>query len=264
MTNEHYDKFLSGVADLVPGVDALYLRDLVLDDDLVGHTRKVLIIRAAERIFHNAGDLSAATTVRDLYERCTAAGATSDGIVKASRHSFETAVVRLRPILPEDELDLYEAALDPRSSHRWRLRGRNISPEAFHEMLHDQVLAQFIVEDIESREAQGLVMAYRYDPDAQHASFAIQRIRKGRPGSVMFGTMLLFNYLFTRFDIRKLYAEVPDYNRSLIEGIGIARVEAELKDHFWFDGAFVDKVVFSIARDDFFELSSPWFYDEAA
>lgn len=81
MNGDSYDKFLSDVAELVPDAEAEHRRDLVLADDVVGHTRTVLIVRAAERIFHNAGDLPAAATVQDLYERCTAGARVTLSIV---------------------------------------------------------------------------------------------------------------------------------------------------------------------------------------
>jgi hypothetical protein len=84
--------------------------------------------------------------------------------------------VQLRPLQPGDTAAIYNASLDPATSHRWRLRGRTISPEDFARTLHEGVLCQFAVVDREGV-MQGLVVAYNADLSAGNAYFGVSANR---------------------------------------------------------------------------------------
>ena len=140
--------------------------------------------------------------------------------------------------------------MEPAASYRWRYRGRNVSPEEFHQSLHDGVLSQFVLEGNSSGALCGHVLAYDYEPDAGHAYVAVQALEGIRPGLAMEGLFLFVRYLFSRFNLRKLYFDIPDYNRSLADGLDVLRLEATHRSHFAFDGGYVDRHIYALYRDD--------------
>ncbi len=153
-------------------------------------------------------------------------------------------------MVPADVDVLYMAALDPELSYRWRFRGHDISRSDFEQQLHQGVMSQFIVEDRRSGLAHGIVVAYEYDPNAKHAMLAFQRISPGTPGAMVDGMFLFLNYVFSRFDLRKIFLEVPAYNSHLIAKLAFCRLESEQKDHFFFAGEFHSQSTYSISRAD--------------
>ena len=72
--------------------------------------------------------------------------------------------VRLRTVTPRDYDYLYQLALDPASSFRWRYRGATPSPDEFHRNLWQGVLAQFLVQEASTNRHLGHVAAF----DASH------------------------------------------------------------------------------------------------
>lgn len=159
----------------------------------------------------------------------------------------------LRPLMPGDEQLLYAAALDPSGSHRWRYRGRNVSPEEFHESLHAGVLAQFIAVQRDGSPAAH-VLAYDYEPDPGHAYVGIQVLGPVRPEVSMEAMFLFLSFLFTRFDLNKIYMDIPDYNKGLVRNLPFIVLEATHRSHFFFDGEFVDRHIYAIHRSGWNEF----------
>ena len=65
--------------------------------------------------------------------------------------------------------------------------------------------------------------------------------------------LLFFDYLFTVFNIRKLYAEVLEFNFGQFASGAehVFKVEGRLTDHDWYDGRYWDMLVLALYRDDF-------------
>ena len=168
--------------------------------------------------------------------------------------------VRLRPVRDSDIPDLYEAALDPGSSFRWRFRGSAPSPQQFRELTHRGVLAQFIVEHSTTTAVQGVVIAYDPMPENGLAFLAMQRT--GPPvegGEMTIGMFHLVDLCFRRWDLRKLYADMPEFNlRELGDAAGLLVEEARLKDFGYYDGRYWDRVFLALGRDVWLERSSAW------
>ena len=259
-TSEARERFIALVAAAVPRLDPATAADARISSDALNHLQRVALSRSVSRVFRSV-DVSvweSATTLSEVFELASAQATPDFSYEKPDREDFGGAGVRLRPVLEQDEALLHEAAMEPRRSYRWRWRGRTISPSEFSAALHDGVLAQFMVEDVESGAPQGFVVAYQYDAAAKHCYFGFQRAGEGRSGAMAQGLLFFLNYLFSRFDLAKVYAEVPEYNRVLFDGASLAVLEAEQREHFFFDAEYHSLLTYAIYREAYLELSSSW------
>lgn len=193
--------------------------------------------------------IRAASRLHEIYA-LVISGATSrpDPVNGANR----TANVGLRPIEQSDIPVLYRAAFDPSEGPRWRFRGRGMGHAEFASSLFAGVLSQFVVAAPDGR-AVGLVCAYEASLEAGHAKVAMLSVNQRRgsaTGLVTEGLALFVEYLFRAFPLKKLYAEVPDYNRYLIDGLpGLLETEGRLRDYVFLDGLLHDLIVASISRE---------------
>lgn len=125
------------------------------------------------------------------------------------------------------------------------------SPDAFHRLLWDGVLAQFVVAT-ESGEAVGLVSCFAADLRNRHAHLAVLADPAWRgTGMLVAGAWQFIGYLFTHFDLRKLYAEVLSSNfRCLATGAGrLFVIEGRLSAHEFVAGAYEDLYVLALDRE---------------
>lgn len=168
--------------------------------------------------------------------------------------------VWLRPLRQADVPLLYEAAQSPRSAFRWRFRGPFPSPASFAELLYGGVLVQFVVEEKEQGAAQGLVVAYDASPENGTCFLAFQRFGRSVGGGEMFIGMFHFvEYVWRRWNMRKLYAEVPGYSLSHVgDGFDVMTEEARLRDFDYYDGRFWDRVFFSIDKATWEKRAEVW------
>lgn len=172
------------------------------------------------------------------------------------RGSYQSPGTRLRPLNPVDIDSLYHASLDPRSSHRWRFRGRTPSPSDFHRALFGpEVLCQYIVTEIGSENGVGLVVAYDADLTASHVRVALQRLPDAETSSTSKGLMIegffvFAQYLFDHFDFAKLYMEVPEYNMSLFDmgPSSMLTIEGRLRNHFYYGDRLWDFYYLALYR----------------
>lgn len=169
--------------------------------------------------------------------------------------------VRLRPVTPDDYDWLYDVALSPEIGFRWRNRGATPSPEAFVEGLWRGVLAQFMVERIQSDETIGNVFAYSADHMSGVASVAIMVLPKyTKQGWALEAAGLFVDYLFRVWNFRKLYADSPDYTAGAFSG-GVGRFFREegcLRDHEYYDGRYWDLHIFALYRDEWEKIADDW------
>lgn len=175
-------------------------------------------------------------------------------------HSEIQARVRLRPIRDDDIDALYDAALQPAGSFRWRFKGVTPTRETFYQLLYAGTASQFIVEGALDRERFGLVAAYDHRPDIGVLSIAFQRISVRPPGGETFEGMFHFiEYLFASMPLRKIYAEVPGYNEELL-GLGAVvpfREEGRFSDHDFYGGRWWPRIWFALRRSDWDSFASP-------
>lgn len=181
------------------------------------------------------------------------------------RGSYMSADATLRPIVEQDVSALYLAALDPRSGHRWRYRGRTPSPDAFRRSLFGEgVLAQFAVVSLEDRSrAVGLVSAYSADIASGHCYVAFQRADPGRSpsptrGLMIEGILIFIQYLFDHFNLFKIYLEIPEYNLDLVIGgaTSILQLEGRLAKHYYYGERRWDQYIYALYKDAWDEIAS--------
>lgn len=131
-----------------------------------------------------------------------------------------------------------------------RLRGRVPSPEQFHRLVWEGVLAQFLVATTDGR-VVGLVSAFEADLRNGHAHVGVVSDPDWRSSGVALdGLVRLVSHLFAQFDLRKVYAEVLERNLERF-GSGEGRlftVEARFKEHEYIDGGYEDLLVLATDR----------------
>ncbi|MCB0974049.1 MAG: hypothetical protein KDB86_05755 [Actinobacteria bacterium] len=124
--------------------------------------------------------------------------------------------VRLSPVDESAFPALYRASLDPESGYRWRFRGATPDFGSFVQTLFAGTKAQFLVTGVDGH-VYGLVAAYSDQADLGHCYIAFLRCSQRRSNGEMYEGMFLFvEYLFSTTPYRKLYAEVPEYNDSVM------------------------------------------------
>lgn len=162
--------------------------------------------------------------------------------------------IALRSIVREDYDYLHALASDPAASYRWRYRGGTPSPEAFAAQLWDGVLAQFMVLSRESGRPVGAVALYNANLHSGYVYLSLiadPRIR--RTGISMDAGLLLCNYAFANWNLRRVYLETTEFNLEQF-GSGEGRYfheAARLRDHEFFSDRYWDLVTLVVERDDF-------------
>lgn len=166
--------------------------------------------------------------------------------------------VSLVPIAPQYMTFLYQLATNEENGFRWLLAGMVPPAEAFEQNLWKGVLAQFVVIVRSSSAPIGIVIAYNaemnhgfaylgadFAPNVQGIGIAIEAVE------------LFVDFVFATYNLRKLYMEVPEYNRpSMAHGIGgILREEGVLREHTYFRGQYWDRHMLALYRDEF--LAAP-------
>lgn len=167
---------------------------------------------------------------------------------------YATPRVQLAPLDPSHYSGLYEAALLPQSAHRWRWRGRTPSPEEFQATLYAGVTSQFVVLG-QDRRLVGLVVGYDEDPSRFHCHIGFLRAPSadaGSPGALVEGIALFIAYLFDTFPYERLFADLPEYNLPLLAGTAgsLLRREGTMRRFYWHGGRHWDRILFSLARED--------------
>lgn len=186
-----------------------------------------------------------------------------DWVSGASTDSVRTPVlgrrIAFRPIHPDDVGELYRAAFDPEQSHRWRYRGRTVSPEGFAAELHAGVLCQFIAVSSQDGNPLGIVSAYNADLGNGHCYAAIQRTDHSagiRMGMIEACTMM-FGYLFNHFAIRHIYLEMVEHNRFMGDSLvrlGLGSRVATYPVHQFGPNGYEDLHVFVVTRSQWRQL----------
>jgi len=157
--------------------------------------------------------------------------------------------VRLEPIRPADHDFLYSLCVGGDALTRFRLRANTPSPEQFHRLIWERVVAQFIVYG--ERGPIGWVTSF--DPDYRNRHVHVAAV--GAPGvhnngQIVQATAVLVSFLFTEFDFRKIYAETLQGTFSrFASGAGRHfQVEGRLSAHEYVNGHYEDLVVLGTHR----------------
>jgi RimJ/RimL family protein N-acetyltransferase/acyl carrier protein len=161
--------------------------------------------------------------------------------------------VRLRPIMPADYEYLYVLTTHEKLGWRWRYRGATPSPELFQQQLWQGVAAQFVIEHVGDQKPIGFVQAFDPSDRNGHCHFAIVLDPAlERTGWALEALLLFLDYLFTIYNFRKLYAEVPEFNYASFAS-GNERdfkIEGRLREHDWHAGRYWDLFFLAVYRED--------------
>lgn len=163
---------------------------------------------------------------------------------------------RVRLVVPADRhlLPLWGLATDPYSGFRWRHNGMGIGPQEFADQLWRGVTCQFVAEHLRRDDLVGWVLAYGLNQRNQHVSIAVLGADAYRATPALWeGVYLFVRYLFGNLCLRKVYAEVPEYNlATFASGIGkVFEIEGRLRDHLYHDGCWWDQYLVAIDRPRF-------------
>jgi RimJ/RimL family protein N-acetyltransferase len=172
---------------------------------------------------------------------------------------LEGSAVSLRPVTPHDFDFLYRLATDPVSGLAWRNRGDPISPDVFHQLLWQNILAQFTVCSKASGELVGHVAAAEPNLRDGHAYlFASLSPQKARLGWPLEGFALFVSYVFSEWRFEKLYFETPEPAFDKLRS-GVGKYFAEegcLKGHLFRDGRYWDMHVLALYRSQWADIAS--------
>jgi len=172
--------------------------------------------------------------------------------------------IRLRPVTPDDYAYLYALTTGPEASLRWRYHGLAVSPEAFEESLWNGVTVQFIAASIASGEPLGLVVAYNTS-QRNRFTYVAAVFDPGRAGgAALEAVALLVDHAFAVLDLRKVYAEVSEFNLPQFASVteGILTEEARLHEHLYLDGRYWDNVFLSVTAERWHEVRGRVLRDE--
>lgn len=160
--------------------------------------------------------------------------------------------VALRPISQSDYDFLRNAELSESLGPRWRFRGSTPAPEQYPQTLWQGVSAQFMIVQVGSFRPIGLVSLYNLEPGHGTGYIGVADLNNGgAPTQVVQGAVLFLSYVFTVWQIRKLYFEAYEFNlrqfRSLIGRW--MQEEGRLHEHFFLDGRYWDLVTLALYGD---------------
>lgn len=160
--------------------------------------------------------------------------------------------VRLRGVVPSDYEFLYDLATNDATAKSWRYRSAPPRPEEFANDLWRSVVAQYVVEHLESGERLGLVTAYDANPRDRHCYIGVLFRPDARVWPIE-GVVLFLNYLFEEFAFEKLYANVIEYNLPALSSIVGRWMDCEgiLRGHEWHAGQRWDVHILAMWRERF-------------
>jgi hypothetical protein len=180
--------------------------------------------------------------------------------------TLEGRHVYLRALAPEDYANLQLAEMSSDLAVRWRLRGTTPGPDQWMQSAWRNVLAQYLVISRSDELRIGVVSLYNVSFQDGFGYLAATRFDMKRPSpGLMLGLAIFLQYVFTCWDLRKLYMELPEYNfPQFASGVGkLFEVEGRKRDHYWFAGEYWDQIELALYRDRWQERGQPIFRAEA-
>lgn len=165
---------------------------------------------------------------------------------------------RLRPPNSTFIDHLYEMAATDQIPWPWPVVSE--TPTSFRESLWSDVLTQFAIEDARNGRGVGLISAYKANPIHRYAYVSLILHPAYHLRVWPLEAVLLFaNYLFVKFNMRKLYAESAEpYFAQFRSGAGsMFEVEGHFRDRVIVNGAPQDLYVLTFSRERWFEHGLP-------
>lgn len=168
---------------------------------------------------------------------------------------MERSALSFRRFRREDMPALYEIATSDELTMSWRFRGRNPGFDEFVGTFNHGVLIDFVACSEDAIEAYAVL--YNHDVLNRFAYVAaiVSSQRKGtRMGRAVLGDIL--GVAFRLWDLRKVYAEVPDFIAEAVEltveshsSLAPFAVEGVLKEHYFIDGRYRHLHIVSATRE---------------
>lgn len=150
---------------------------------------------------------------------------------------------------------LYGLATSDEVGHRWRFGGAVPTFPEFQRTFDRGVFAQFVPVLRHNGQPFGHLVAYQADPANGHVHVGgVTEERLHRTGYPMDAFVIFMRYLFTNWNFRKIYMELPEFNRPQILSAGMIeglKEEARLRDVIYYDGSWWDRSILSINRTYF-------------
>jgi RimJ/RimL family protein N-acetyltransferase len=186
-------------------------------------------------------------------------GEDRDDVNRAERFSVPSLYGRhvyLRPVTPQDYGFLHVAETSGELGPRWRFRGATPSPEQWAQTTWGSVLAQFLVVNKADNVPVGILAVHQANFQDGYAYLSAARFKPAeKTSAMMLGLAIFLQYVFSCWDFRKLYLEVPEYNYDqLASGVGrFFTLEGQLRDHSFLGGRYWDQMTLAIYRDTWIE-----------
>jgi len=160
--------------------------------------------------------------------------------------------VLLRPLTPADYNFMHLAETSSELGPRWRFRGSTPSPERWNHETWSQCLAAFLVIRRSDDVPVGYVAVHQANFQDGHAHLsATKLVPEGPVPALSLGLALFLRYVFSCWNLRKLYMDVPEYNygqfASGLEDIFV--MEGRLRDDLFAEGRYWDQIILAIYRD---------------
>lgn len=156
-------------------------------------------------------------------------------------------------------MNLWELIADPGTSFRWKYHGRVPSPQELADGLWDGVATQFVAVDRVTRRPVAWVIGYNLNPRDQHIFLAVHGWPEHLGSTTLVDAVFVFlRYLFANFSLRKVYAEVREFNLTqFASGAGrVFEIEGRLRSHAFYDGIWWDQLILSLTAERFAEVEA--------
>lgn len=171
--------------------------------------------------------------------------------------------VYLRPVRREDYEDLYSWRIDTEHLHRWSPTRRLVTFDEFIAELNNHISSSLLLTAIEVKtgDAVGFVQVYGASPidGFAHLLIYVDPDYWNRGYAVEIG-LLVTRHLFQNYGMRKIYAEVYEFNeqsRRLVERLGFV-LEGTRRKHLWYNDRFWDVYLYALYREEWGIRHSRW------
>jgi hypothetical protein len=171
---------------------------------------------------------------------------------QAASRLLEGIEIRLGPAQSHHLPFLHDLAVRHELAFRWLRPAAVVGPAELERALAAQALECHIVSDRST--GRPVAMVACYDADLQHGHAKVALTAANDPGAILLGlhgATLFVEYLFSVWQFRRLYVEVPeDWSHVANAGaFSFARQEARLRDHCFYQGAYHDLLVLAVDRE---------------
>lgn len=166
-------------------------------------------------------------------------------------------------LVPADDkyLDfIYAAETDLSEKNLWsdtrNVPARDTFADEFHDRLEHYYFAYFIIVSNDCDEPLGFVYAAQYSPWDRHLYVTIYVSKASRRNIVASEAgLLMIDYLFSYYDLHKIYSIVYDYNTTSLEFQKKAGFieEGLFREHRYYNGKFHDVHLMALYPDIFYQ-----------